>query len=70
MTYICIYIYISDFDLFWSVFLFFFLVVVAVVFLVHVLTTPSTYLYLSPQNFKLQRLSNKEQHLYLERWQP
>lgn len=68
MTYICIYIYISDFDLFWSVFLFFFFVVV--VFLVHVWTTPSTYLYLSPQNFKLQRLSNKEQHLYLERWQP
>lgn len=68
MTYICIYIYISDFDLFWSVFLFFFVVVV--VFLVHVWTTPSTYLYLSPQNFKLQRLSNKEQHLYLERWQP
>ena len=70
MTYICIYIYISDFDLFWSVFLFFFVVVVDAVFLVHVWTTPSTYLYLSPQNFKLQRLSNKEQHLYLERWQP
>ena len=70
MTYICIYIYISDFDLFWSVFLFLFVVVVVVVFLVHVWTTPSTYLYLSPQNFKLQRLSNKEQHLYLERWQP
>lgn len=70
MTYICIYIYISDFDLFWSVFLFFFVAVVVAVFLVHVWTTPSTYLYLSPQNFKLQRLSNKEQHLYLERWQP
>ena len=70
MTYICIYISISRILIFFGAFSCFFVVVVVVVFLVHVWTTPSTYLYLSPQNFKLQRLSNKEQHLYLERWQP